>query len=53
MTWGRENLDKWEWTPVSYIMADAYLIQGTFRLRYYYSSRYVVVEFKDILTKEL
>jgi hypothetical protein len=46
MIWGRENLDNWNWTPVSYVMADACLIQGEFRLRYY-SSGFVVVEFKD------
>jgi hypothetical protein len=44
--WGNENLDKWKSTPASYAMADIYLTQGNFHLRYW-KSGFVVVEFKD------
>jgi hypothetical protein len=46
VTWGGENLNKWKWTRASYAMADICLVQREFRLRYY-SSGFVVVEFKD------
>jgi hypothetical protein len=44
--WGNQNLDKWKSSPASYAMADIYLTQDNFHLRYW-KSGFVVVEFRD------
>lgn len=44
--WGNRTLDKWKSTPASYAMADLYVTQDDFHLRYW-KSGFVVVEFKD------